>query len=207
MGARSFLLNEWSVLHLLAGTGITPSPVALFQHDGDLFMAQEFADGTRLDRWARRYQPGPYQPGPQAYGGDVTLLTVLERLCDAVGEFHSRGLVIRDLSPTNLIVCGAAGGDGGDAAEVTVRICDVEYAAFSGTAPRLAGTRGFSPPGQRAGQAVQPSSDRYALGALLYYTCTGEAPLLARDDPPARPAAVACRNCSRTAPPPVASRR
>jgi hypothetical protein len=190
MDARSFLLNEWSVLHLLAGTGITPSPVALFQHDGDLFMAQEFADGTRLDRWARRYQPGPYQPGPQADGGDVLLLTVLERLCDAVGEFHSRGLVIRDLSPTNLIVCGAAGGDGGDSAEVTVRICDVEYAAFSGTAPRLAGTRGFSPPGQRAGQAVQPSSDRYALGALLYYTCTGEAPLLARDDPPARPAAA-----------------
>jgi hypothetical protein len=210
MDARSFLLNEWSVLHLLAGTGVTPSPVALFQHDGDLFMAQEFADGTRLDRWARRYQPGPYQPGSQADGGDVTLLTVLERLCDAVGEFHSRGLVIRDLSPTNLIVCGAAGGDGGDAAEVTVRICDVEYAAFSGTAPRLAGTRGFSPPGQRAGQAVQPSS--HPATAMPWAPCsTTPAPARPRCSPattrpPGRPRS-ACRNCSRTAPPPVASRR
>jgi hypothetical protein len=187
MDARSFLLNEWSVLHLLAGTGVTPAPVGLFSHDGDLFMAQEFADGTRLDRWARQFQPGPYRPDSQTDGSDVTLLAALERLCDSIGEFHSRGLVIRDLSPTNLIVSGGAGGD---AAEVTVRICDVEYVAFSGTAPRLVGTRGFNPPEQRAGQAVQSSSDRYALGALLYYICTGEAPLLARDDPPGRPTAA-----------------
>lgn len=182
--ARSFLLNEWSVLHLLAGTGVTPAPVALFQHDGDLFMAEEFVGGTRLDRWARRYQPGPYQPESWAEDSDVTLLAVLERLCDSVGEFHSRGLVIRDLSPTNLLV--EDGADGG-AAGATVRICDVEYVAFSGTAPRLIGTAGFNPPEQRAGQAAQPPFDRYALGALLYYICTGEAPLLARDDPPRRP--------------------
>lgn len=187
LDARSFLLNEWSVLHLLAGTGVTPSPLALFQHDGDLFMAAEFIDGTRLDRWARSYQPGPYQPCPQADGSDVTLLTALERLCDSVAEFHSRGLVIRDLSPTNLIVCGDAGRD---AAGITVRICDVEYVAFGGTAPRLVGTHGFNPPEQRAGRAVQPAGDRYALGALLYYICTGEAPRIARDDPPRRPTAA-----------------
>ena len=189
MDARSFLLNEWSVLHLMAGTGVTPQPVGLIQHDGDLFMAEKFVDGTRLDRWARQYQPGPYQPGPyqpgfQTDGSDVALLTALERLCDSVDEFHSRGLVIRDLSPTNLIVSG------GDAARVAVRICDVEYVAFSGTAPRLIGTHGFNPPEQRAGRGVQPASDRYALGALLYYICTGEAPRLARDDPPGRPTAA-----------------
>jgi hypothetical protein len=185
--ARSFLLNEWSVLHLLAGTGVTPAPVSLFQHDGDLFMAEEFVGSTRLDRWARRYQPGPYQPGSEADDSDVTLLTALERLCDAVGEFHSRGLVIRDLSPTNILV--EDGTDGGEA-EATVRICDVEYVAFTGTAPRLIGTPGFNPPEQRVGKAVQPPGDLYALGALLYYICTGEAPLLARDDPPGRPTAA-----------------
>jgi Lanthionine synthetase C-like protein/Protein kinase domain len=187
MDARSFLLNEWSVLHLMAGAGVTPSPVGLFQHDGDLFMAGEFLGGTRLDRWARRYQPGPYRTGFQTGGSDVALLTALERLCDSVDEFHSRGLVIRDLSPTNLIVSDGADGD---PAGVAVRICDVEYVAFSGTAPRLVGTHGFNPPEQRAGKAVQPASDRYALGALLYYICTGEAPLLARDDPPGRPTAA-----------------
>ena len=40
----------------------------------------------------------------EADASDATLLAVLERLCDSVGEFHSRGLVIRDLSPTNLLV-------------------------------------------------------------------------------------------------------
>lgn len=174
--ARSFLLNEWSVLHLLAGTGVTPLPVALFQHDGDLFMAEEFASGTRLDRWARQYQPGPH-----ADGSDAALLTALERLCDAVGEFHARGLVIRDLSPTNVIVDAGVHADG-----VMVRICDLEHVAFSGTAPSPIGTPGFNPPEQRVGKAVRPPSDLYALGALIFYICTGEAPLLGRDDRPGR---------------------
>ncbi len=187
--ARSFLLNEWSVLHLLAGTGITPAPVALFQQGGDLFMAREFVGGTRLDRWARPYQPGPYQPGSQADGSDAAVLTVLERLCEAVGEFHSRGLVVRDLSPTNVLV------DRG-----MVRICDAEHAAFSGTAPRAIGTPGFYPPEQRPGKAVRPPSDLYALGALLFFTCTGAPPMLASDDPPGRPTAARMsellRNCA-----------
>jgi hypothetical protein len=177
--ARSFLMNEWSVLHLLAGTGITPAPVDLFQHDGDLFMARELLGGIRLDRWARQYQPGPIQHTPQADKSDATLLTVMERLCDALGEFHSRGLVVRDLSPTNILIDGA-----------TVRICDVEHTAFSGTAPSAVGTPGFNPPEQRAGGAVRPPSDLYALGALLYFTCTGAPPVLARDDPPGRPMAA-----------------
>lgn len=174
LDARSFLLNEWSVLHLLAGTGVTPAPVALFQRDGDLFMAKELLGGARLDRWARQYQPGP-----QADDGDAALLTVLERLCAAIGEFHSRGLVIRDLSPTNLLI------DGG-----MVRICDAEYAAFTGTAPRIMGTPGFRPPEQLAGKAVRPANDLYALGALLFFACTGRPPVLARDDPPGRSAAA-----------------
>jgi len=172
LDARSFLLNEWSVLHLLAGAGVAAAPVELFQHGGDLFMARGFIGGTRLDRWAR-----PYQPGPEADGDDEALLTVLERLCDVVGEFHSRGLVIRDLSPTNLLV------DGG-----TVRICDAEHVAFSGTAPSPVGTPGFNPPEQRAGQAVRPPSDLYALGALLFFIGTGAPPVFAADDPPGRPA-------------------
>src|SRR6185312_14482461 len=118
-----------------------------------------------------------YQPGPEADGDDEALLTVLERLCDVVGEFHSRGLVIRDLSPTNLLV------DGG-----TVRICDAEHVAFSGTAPSPVGTPGFNPPEQRAGQAVRPPSDLYALGALLFFIGTGAPPVFAADDPPGRPA-------------------
>jgi len=173
--ARSFLFNEWSVLHLLAGTRITPAPVALFQHDGDVFIAEEFVPGTRLDRWARGFQPGPYPSD----GSGEALRAVLERLCDAIGDFHSRGLVIRDLSPTNILVEDAAQGP-------AVRICDVEYAAFGGTVPRVVGTPGFNAPEQRAGKPVAPTNDLYSLGAVLYYLCTGRAPLLARDDPPGR---------------------
>jgi hypothetical protein len=191
--ARSFLLNEWSVLHLMAGAGITPEPVALFQHDGDLFMAKELLGGTRLDRWARQFQPGPYQryqPAPQVDDRDTTLLTALERLCDAIGEFHSRGLVIRDLSPTNLLVDG-----------VRVGICDAEHVAFSGTAPRAIGTPGFIPPEQWAGKAVRPPNDLYALGALLFFTCTGAPPVLASDDPPGRPTAERIRDLLRSSAP------
>ncbi|MBU3064647.1 class IV lanthionine synthetase LanL [Nocardia sp. NEAU-G5] len=179
LDARSFLGNEWSVLHLLAATGVTPAPVALFQHDGDLFLAEEYVRGTRLDRWARRFQPGPYGGD----GSDSALSAAVSRLCAAIGAFHSRGLVIRDLSPTNLLVEDSSEGP-------TIRICDVEYAAFSGTAPRIVGTPGFNAPEQRAGKPARPANDLYSLGAVLYYMCTGRAPQLAAEDAPARPSAA-----------------
>lgn len=166
LDARSFLLNEWSMLHLLAGTGLTPAPVALLWEGGDLFIAEEFLTGTRMDRWARQYQPGPGTPGDRGQ-----LLTVLTGLCDAVAEIHSRDLVIRDLSPSNLFVDGTR-----------VRLCDVEHMAFRGTAPRPVGTPGFMPPEQRNGRVATPEADLYAVGALLHSVCTGVPPLLADDD-------------------------
>jgi serine/threonine protein kinase len=167
LDSRSFLLNEWSMLHLLADTGITPKPVALLQQAGDLFIAEEFLSGTRMDRWAQRYQPGPNPPGEHA-----EFRAVVASLCEVVREFHSRGLVIRDLTPDNLFVGGGQ-----------VRVCDVEYVAFSGTLPRTMGTPGFVAPEVRLRDMVSQAADLYALGALFFTLCAGLPPYFADDEP------------------------
>jgi len=166
LDSRSFLLHEWSVLHLLAGTGITPAPVALLQQDQDLFVAEEFLSGTRMDRWAQ-----PYQPGPGPAGEHAGFAAVVTRLCEVVAEFHARGLVVRDLAPDNVFVDGTQ-----------VRVCDVEYVAFSGTRPRPMGTPGFVAPEVRGQAVADPRADLYALGALLFTLCTGLPPFFADDE-------------------------
>jgi hypothetical protein len=153
-------------MHLLAETGITPKPVALLQQDGDLFIAEEFLSGTRMDRWALRYQPGPNPPREHA-----EFIAVAARLCEVVQEFHSRGLVIRDLTPYNLFVDDSQ-----------VRLCDVEYVAFSGTLPRPIGTPGFAAPELRRGEMVNQRADLYTLGALFFAMCTGVPPFFAEDE-------------------------
>jgi class IV lanthipeptide synthase len=176
LDSRAFLLHEWAMLHLLADTGITPKPVALLQQDGDLFIAEEFLAGIRMDRWALRYQPGPSPAGDRA-----EFRAVVARLCEVVQEFHSRGLVVRDLSPGNLFVNGSE-----------VRLCDVEYVAFSGTRPRPMGTPGFAGPELRRADMTNPGADLYALGAVLFSLCAGRPPFFAEDDADGRSGTSQC---------------
>ena len=100
------------------------------------------------------------------------LISVFERLCDAVAYAHSRGVVHRDLKPDNLMV-GAFG-------EVVVLDWGLamRYPAESTVGTRVAGTPAYMPPEQARGelQTVGPRWDVYALGAILYHILSGRVP-------------------------------
>lgn len=63
--------------------------------DGSFYYAMELLDGINLEQLVKRF--GPVPPGRVA--------KFLREACDSLGEAHQRGLVHRDIKPTNLFVC------------------------------------------------------------------------------------------------------
>ncbi len=146
--------------------------------------------------------------GPDGWGVSTTgwtfqrVIQVFQQVCEAIAYAHSRGVLHRDLKPTNVMV-GAFGEvvvmdwglakvqgiDGfgistgissGAHRVVTDRSHKPAYITRSGS---VAGTPNYMPPEQAAGDAgkVGPWSDVYALGAVLYEILTDRPPYVGDD--------------------------
>jgi serine/threonine protein kinase len=150
------LQREALVLARLEHPGIVPVHDLRELPDGRVCYVMKLVRGERLDRWAR--------------GGHDrrVVLSLFQRVCDAVAFAHAQGVVHRDLKPENVMVgafgealvmdWGAARDAGGDEAEGP-----------------MVGTRGYMAPEQTLGSDVDARADVYALGVLLRFL-TGESP-------------------------------
>jgi hypothetical protein len=167
---RDALRNEAHMLDLLAPLGIAPRRIALFEQDGDLFLVQQRIDGVTLAAWctgAMGDQPG--LPWPEAAKMTARLVSILAAV-------HGLGVVVRDLTPTNLLVRP----DG------SVTLIDLEFAARAGASAPAIGTPGYVAAEQRKSAAAARTADMYALGALIWLLVTGTDPLLPPDVPAER---------------------
>ncbi len=107
----------------------------------------------------------------------LRLVRIIIQVCGSLQEAHELGLIHRDLKPANILVESAE--DGGDRAKVVdfglvKPFDDSEQLTQRGL---LVGTPMFMSPEQVRGQQdIDPRSDLYALGVLLYRGLTGEYP-------------------------------
>ncbi|MEX2271792.1 MAG: protein kinase [Vicinamibacterales bacterium] len=129
----------------------------LFQEQGVLFMAMEYARGETADAMLRRRGALPWA---EAAG----LMTGVLAGLDAA---HRRGIIHRDLKPANLIV-----GGGG------VKITDFGIARMLGAARHtrtgaIVGTLAYMAPEQIRGEEGDGRTDIYAAGMVLYELLTG----------------------------------
>ncbi|MEU9041235.1 MULTISPECIES: class IV lanthionine synthetase LanL [unclassified Kitasatospora] len=180
--ARDALRHEAALLDRLDGQDLAPHAVELIEQDDSVFLVQERIAGQPLGSWvtARLRRDGSpdvdwAEAGPVAHA-----------LLDLVERVHAQGLVLRDLSPGNVMVRP----DG------TLRLVDLELAAEVGRAAGSAGTPGYRAPEHGPGRlapagscVADPAVDLYALGGLLFLLATGHDPLLPDDLPQARPVA------------------
>jgi eukaryotic-like serine/threonine-protein kinase len=136
---------------------------AFFQQDQHFFMVMEYVRGETLDKRIRR-------TGLLAY--DQALKVFLHTL-EAIGYAHSMNIVHRDIKPNNVMIT--------ESEEVKVmdfgiaRVVGSERMTREGS---MIGTPEYMAPEQIRGQDVDPRTDIYALGILLYEMLTGRLPFM-----------------------------
>jgi DNA-binding beta-propeller fold protein YncE len=128
--------------------------------DGRVYLAMRLVDGTDLGSLLRT--EGALQP--------ARAITVCTQIASALDAAHARGLVHRDVKPSNVLL---------DSSE-HVYLADFglsrrldDQAGETGQ-DRSIGTPAYIAPEQLEGLAVDARADVYSLGCLLYECLTGE---------------------------------
>ncbi len=145
--------------------------------DGSYYMVWEFIDGTNIQKWIA--QNGPVPPR-LAIEMSIQALNGLEHL-------HSMGLIHRDISPENIMLSQDHHG------KLLVKVIDFGIAkqlAEGGEAGHgltqtgmFLGKLKYASPEQagflREGENIDPRSDLYSFGIVMYEMLAGRAPFVA----------------------------
>lgn len=133
------------------------------------WLVLEHVDGVALDEWLRSKKRLSVR----------TALAIAIEILDALELAHSQGVVHGDLQPRNILVARSG----------AVKL-DNFFAAAERDDPKAAqlveGRQGFSPPAymspeQVLGETLEPRSDLFTLGSLLFEMVSGRRPFEAED--------------------------
>jgi YVTN family beta-propeller protein len=131
--------------------------------DGTLFIAMRYVDGTDLRRLLGA--EGPLAP--------ERAVAITGQIAGALDAAHARGLVHRDVKPSNVLIDHADGREHCYLADFGLTQSVANRPATDG---ELMGTVDYVAPEQIRGDPVDGRADVYALGCLLYESLTGELP-------------------------------
>jgi eukaryotic-like serine/threonine-protein kinase len=144
-----------------------PNIVAVYdwgQQSGTYFIVMEYIEGRSLSDIVRT--EGPLHPRRAA--------EIAADVAAALGFAHRNGVVHRDIKPGNILISPSG--------QVKVADFGIAQAVIGGTEANLTqagavmGTATYFSPEQAQGKAVDPRSDLYSLGCVLYEMLTTRPP-------------------------------
>ncbi|MEU7909241.1 class III lanthionine synthetase LanKC [Actinoplanes sp. NPDC049118] len=159
--ADEVLRKEYELLSALAGTGHFVRPVDFFVEEGHAFLAEEKLDPQTYGQFCISKNPlYKLDLTPAAMTRYFTRLRGLWRqIAEAIAAAHRRGILLGDLSHTNVLV---------DPDGDRVRIIDLEAAVRDGTDVHLGiHTSGLGSPRLVATRRYDRANDWHALGGLM----------------------------------------
>jgi serine/threonine protein kinase len=164
--AIDMLRKEARVLEKLQHTGYTPKIIDCFQDWEHLFLVMETVQGFPLSSYRALNNVG------LLLRRNITAETIKEfcsrlnrigsNALKAIQAFHKEGVVIGDVSPSNVLV---------DLETLEVKIIDFEGARIMGETDldaNIVATTGYVSPERLSGSALTFKDDFYALGCLIY---------------------------------------
>ncbi|MBX7105304.1 MAG: protein kinase [Gemmataceae bacterium] len=145
------------------------------QAGASCFLAMEYVDGIDLTRLVQEGGPLPI----------ATACDFARQAADALHHAHERGLVHRDVKPSNFLVAPVTRAQPdapprpGPGAQV--KLLDLGLARWHtgdavGKGPAMGSPHFVAPEQARNADAADTRSDLYALGGTLYYLLTGQTP-------------------------------
>jgi YVTN family beta-propeller protein len=144
--------------------------------DGRIFISMRYVEGSNLKEVLRK---GPLEPG--------RAVSLVSQVASALDAAHARGLVHRDVKPSNVLIAPGAGHEGADHAYLadfglTIRLSVPIDEQVPAGQDQLLGTVEYVAPEQIRGEDVDGRADIYSLGCLLYECLAGEPPYPHRSD-------------------------
>lgn len=130
---------------------------------GHFYIAMEFVSGPNLHQFVRHRERVNMR----------TTLTIASQVARALIEAHSRGIIHRDVKPSNVLIETTGIVKVGDFG--LARLVDDETSHIS-KARRLIGSPVCIPPEQIRGQQADFRADVYGVGCLLFFMATGQFP-------------------------------
>lgn len=135
-----------------------PKIYSHFTDEGRHYLTMDFIRGKDLEQIVEQ----------QVKLSEAKAIEYADQICDVLDYLHGRGLVYRDMKPSNVMI---------ETATDSVKLVDFGITKLFKPTERgtQIGTPGYAPPEQYQGLATQ-QSDIYALGATLHHMLTGRDP-------------------------------
>ena len=143
--------------------------------DGACYFVMEYLEGRNLAQTVRA--EGPMEP--------LRAIHIMKQVCAALDEAHRAGIIHRDLKPENIFLTTQGG------IQDFPKVLDFGLAKVTEKQMRpgsmiltregmVFGTPEFMSPEQAQGKPLEPNSDVYSLGVILYELLTGKLPFDAK---------------------------